>query len=77
MPDLEVSDGQLEKEESRNDLCCTVIRCRTLGWLSNLVNAEFGHFRSSSVTSRGSVWMRAHARARHKVFSMLTSKGAG
>ena len=34
----------------RNDMFCTVVRCRTLGWLSRLVNADF--VRSGS---RGSV----------------------
>ena len=34
---------------------CTVVRCRTLGWLGRLVNVDFELFGSSRVTSRGSV----------------------
>ena len=35
-------------------MCCTLVRYRMLGWLSKLVNADFGWFGSSSVTSGGS-----------------------
>ena len=72
VPDLKVlvwSAWPVQDVGFRNDMFCTVVRCRTLGGLSRLVNADFGRSGSSSVTSRGSVWMLAHARAHRRVFS--------
>ena len=56
------------------DVFCTTVRCRTLGWLSKPVNADFGQFGSSSVASRGSVWLLAHASS-HRRF--LAFEGSG
>ena len=55
---------------SRNDMSCTVVRCGALGWLSKLMDADFGGIGSSSVASKGSVRMLAHAIALRKFFSI-------
>ena len=58
VPDLKFlvwSAWPVQDVGSRKAMFCTVVRCRALGWLSRLVNADFGRAGSSSVTSRGSV----------------------
>ena len=45
VPDLKVlvwSVLPIQDVGSKSDMFCTVVRCRTLGWLSRLVNADFG-----------------------------------
>ena len=48
-----------------------------LGWLSKLVNAGFGQFVSSTVTSRGSAWELARVRAYQGVFTVSAFEGSG